>query len=372
MLPVTFTYSLPMIPALFPAKKDPQLLMMQFLVQQFNQAIASDWVQRPVSWNALERKAYFKSILMNRTEGSFVFVDLQSAVEALMSHAPGDRALSLFLDMMKDGANFFTLDGNNRYTFIQQLISGDYKIPKGVYQVLHGDAVVEFAVGSKQSFDDLPKFVQKLINERICVCVTYTQVTYEDLSQIFLNLNSGCPPNRQEKRNAFCTPWSDWIRLMRKENNPLLVRLFGPDHKKRLVGDEFLVDAVGYSLVTDDTLGGVSQGVKDKLYYTDINDIDTTQYSIWFDEINSLVAGLDDKYVFKSAVHNYFWMLANGLTVDRLPAAVHLHYEAYNDKSVTNDEGDTFKWACGGLGAKNNQLRIRVLQEIMEAVTAIV
>jgi hypothetical protein len=361
-----------MIPALFPLKKDPQLLMIQFLIQQFDGTDAPDWVQRPVAWSDRERKAYFKSILMNRTEGSFVFVDLQSAVEALMTHAPGDRALALFREMMRQGSNFFTLDGNNRYTFIRDLIEGNYKIPKGVYQVLHGDAVVEFAVGSKQTFDDLPKFVQKLIKERICVSVTYTQVTYEDLSQIFLNLNSGCPPNRQEKRNAFCTPWSDWIREMRKENNPLLIRLFGPAFNKRLVGDEFLVDAVCYSLVTDDTLGGVSQGIKDKLYRSDINDIDTTQYSIWFDEINSLVAGLDDKYVFKSAVHNYFWMLTNGLTVDRLPAAVLLHYEAYNDKSVTNDEGDTFKWACGGLGAKNNQLRIQVLQEIMEAVTAIV
>jgi hypothetical protein len=346
--------------------------MIQFLIQQFDGTDAPDWVQRPVAWSDRERKAYFKSILMNRTEGSFVFVDLQSAVEALMTHAPGDRALALFREMMRQGSNFFTLDGNNRYTFIRDLIEGNYKIPKGVYQVLHGDAVVEFAVGSKQTFDDLPKFVQKLIKERICVSVTYTQVTYEDLSQIFLNLNSGCPPNRQEKRNAFCTPWSDWIREMRKENNPLLIRLFGPAFNKRLVGDEFLVDAVCYSLVTDDTLGGVSQGIKDKLYRSDINDIDTTQYSIWFDEINSLVAGLDDKYVFKSAVHNYFWMLTNGLTVDRLPAAVLLHYEAYNDKSVTNDEGDTFKWACGGLGAKNNQLRIQVLQEIMEAVTAIV
>ena len=124
--------------------------------------------------------------------------------------------------------------------------------------------------------------------------------------------------------------------------------------------------------MTDDTLGGVSQGIKDKLYRTDINDIDTTQYSIWFDEINSLVAGLDDKYVSKSAVHNYFWMLANGLPCDQLPAAVLQHYEVYNDKSITNDEGDTFKWACGGMGAKNNQLRIRVLQEIMQAVTATV
>lgn len=360
-----------MIPALFPLKKDPQLLMLQFLIQQFNETDAPDWVQRPVAWSDRERKAYFKSILMNRTEGSFVFVDLQSAVEALMSHAPGDRALPLFLEMMKKGSNFFTLDGNNRYTFIRDLIEGNYKIPKGVYQVLHGDAVVEFAVGSKQTFDDLPKFVQKLINERVCVCVTYTQVTYEDLSQIFLNLNSGCPPNRQEKRNAFCTPWSDWIREMRRENNPLLIRLFGPTFNKRLVGDEFLVDAVAYSLVTDDTLGGVSQGIKDKLYRSDINDIDTTQYSIWLDEINSLVAGLDDKYVFKSAVHNYFWMLANGLPLDRLPAAVLQHYEAYNDKSVTNDEGDTFKWACGGMGAKNNQLRIRVLQEIMQVTAAL-
>ena len=68
---------------------------------------------------------------------------------------------------------------------------------------------------------------------------------------------------------------------------------------------------------------------------------------------------------------DHFWMLANGLPLDRLPAAVLQHYEAYNDKSITNDEGDTFKWACGGMGAKNNQLRIRVLQEIMQVAAAL-
>ena len=360
-----------MIPALFPAKKDPQLLQIQFLSQMFEASEAPEWVQRPVAWNDKDRKAYFKSILMNRTEGSFVFVDLNTSIAALEDKCPGDRALPIFKEMISR-VDWLTLDGNNRFTFIRELLNGDYKIPKGVYQVLNGDAVVEFAVGSKQSFDDLPKFVQKLIKERICVAVTYTQVTYEDLPAIFLNLNSGCPLNRQEKRNAFCTEWSEWIRTMRKENAPLLLRIFGPDYKKRLQGDEFIVDAVAYSLVTDSTLGGISQSVKDKLYYTDINDLDTTQYSIWFDELMTIVDGLDDKYVSKSAVHNYFWMLVNGLPVDRLPAAVALHYEAYNDKSITNDEGDTFKWACGGMGAKNNELRVRVLSEIIQNVNSIV
>jgi len=357
-----------MIPALHPVKNDPQLLQIRFMLQQFENTIAPEWVQRPIAWNNHDKKSYFKSILMNRTEGSFVFVDLAASIDAMEKHnCTGDRAYPIFQGLLSH-ADWLTLDGNNRFTFISELINNDYKIPKGTYQVVIKDCVIEFGVGSKQTFDDLPAMVKKIILERICVAVTYTQVTYESLAEIFLNLNSGCPLNRQEKRNAFLTDYSEYFRNLRKELAPLLMRVVGSKYKTRLAGDEWLVNAVYYSMINEDCMGGVSQGKLDTFYRSDINDVDTEMITVQFLQLQDVLAGMDDKFMNKGMVYNYFWALRNGLPIERLPQFVERHFECYNDKGLTNDQGDTFKWACGGMGDKNNHLKIPVMRELMASL----
>ena len=79
---------------------------------------------------------------------------------------------------------------------------------------------------------------------------------------------------------------------------------------------------------------------------------------------------LNEKVILrKSSVMNLFWMINNGIdTYDRAVEALHLHEEAYKDKDLRNDADESYKWACGGTGAKNMEFRMQVLPEIVSKV----
>ena len=70
---------------------------------------------------------------------------------------------------------------------------------------------------------------------------------------------------------------------------------------------------------------------------------------------------------------NLFWMMINGVvTYEDACAAVIAHEKAYKDSSFINDDGNNYVWACGGLGAKNNEMKMKILPEILEEVGAAV
>ena len=50
-------------------------------------------------------------------------------------------------------------------------------------------------------------------------------------------MNSGVPLNVQELRNALHTPWAAYVRQMRKELAPLLIKMFGNKYKIAFRGD---------------------------------------------------------------------------------------------------------------------------------------
>ena len=63
--------------AIFPCKNDPLPMTIWDLYNNYKGAYAPEEFQRPESWSTKERKAYFLSVLMNRIEGTFVFVDVR-------------------------------------------------------------------------------------------------------------------------------------------------------------------------------------------------------------------------------------------------------------------------------------------------------
>ena len=73
----------------------------------------------------------------------------------------------------------------------------------------------------------------------------------------------------------------------------------------------------------------------------------------------------------KSSVSNLFWMLNNGInSYDEAVEAMILHEKAFKDKDRRNDADETFKWACGGTGAKNMEFRMEILPEIVTEVNS--
>lgn len=374
--------------AIFPCKNDPLPMTIWDLYNNYKGSYAPEEFQRPESWSAKERKAYFLSVLMNRIEGTFVFVDVEIAAHRVESIDPTDISFTYFNNLIKQMIEKIVLEGNNRLKFLESLLNDEYTIPSGTYYYLpdpHSTSLSQFVVGKHNNvFSKLPKPVQKSIKGRKVIVSEYTQIDYTGLSDVFVNVNSGVPLNAQELRNALHTPWAAYVRQMRKELAPLLIKMFGNKYKKRLVADEWIVDTIDMVLnnyckdkeISDYEINGVTQTSKNKLYVSDYADFDEKKITSQFSTLASYIdMMIDDKWeelsedviLRKSSVTNLFWMMNNGIeTYDQAVEALHLHEEAYTDKDLRNDADDTYKWACGGSGAKHMQFRMQVLPEIVE------
>ena len=378
--------------AIFPCKKDPLPMTIWDLYNNYKGAYAPEEFQRPESWSAKERKAYFLSVLMNRIEGTFVFVDVEIARARVESIDPTDISFTYFNNLLKQMIEKIILEGNNRLKFFEALLNDEYTIPSGSYYYLpdpHSTSLTQFVVGKHNNvFSKLPKLVQKAIKGRKVIVSEYTQIDYKGLSDVFVNVNSGVPLNAQELRNALHTDWAAYVRQMRKEIAPLLIKMFGNKYKKRLVGDEWIVDTIDMVLnnyckdeeISDFEINGVTQTSKNKLYvsdYDEFNEQKITENFItlagYIDQmIDDSWEELTEKVILRrSSIMNLFWMINNGIdTYERAVEALHLHEEAYTDKDLRNDADESYKWACGGTGTKNMEFRMQVLPEIVEKVVS--
>lgn len=369
----------------FPVKHEPKVRSLKDTVINYQYSYAPEEFQRPEAWGKDDRRSYFQSVLMNRLEGNFVFVDTQLAIKKLEKLAPTDRAYKFFVDLSNQGIEYITLDANNRFKFLTALMNDEYQIPRGTYNYVVEDDILTLVVGSHNNvFSKLPKLVKKVIRDRQLVISEYVQIDYTGLSDVFTNVNSGVPLNNQEKRNAMDSPWAGWVRQIRGEITPLLITMFGPNYKFRLKGDEWIVQSLDFAInCSADNIKGVGQGSMNRLYNSDITDIDQQFFLETFielaDYINVMIS--DDNFTFGnktdkvkvlsrgSTVMNLYWMMVNGInSYEEVCAAVIDHEKSYKDSSFINDDGNNYVWACGGLGAKNNEMKMKVLTNIMEYI----
>ena len=377
------------ISAIFPVKDDPLPMIIGDLYSNYKGSYAPEEFQRPESWSAKERFNYFNSILMNRTEGSFVFVDLELACHNVGLIDPTCHTYSYFKNMIAQMIEYLVLEGNNRLKYIEALLNDEYTIPDGTYYYLpdpRSSSLSQFTVGKHNCvFSKLQKPVQKAIVGRKVIVSKYTQIDFKGLSDVFVNVNAGVPLNAQELRNALHTPWAKYVRDLRRDIAPLLMFVFGDKYKKRLIGDEWIAECIDmylHNFKDEETqvyqISGVNQSSKNKLYESDFENFDSelfvskilTLQSYIEDMIDQQDCGDQKEITKKSTVMNLLWMMLNGIeTYEQAKEAVILHEIAYRDKNLRNDADDSYKWACGGTGAKNMEFRMSVLPEIVNTVT---
>jgi hypothetical protein len=384
-----------MNPIIFPIKSDPLTTTVKNLLSNYSGAYAPEQFQRPESWGEKERKNYFFSVLMNRLEGSFVFVDLELALNRLKQIDPSDRAYLYFENLISQLIEKIVLEGNNRLKFFEALFSDEYTIPNGVYNYVsdpHTTSLSQFVVGKHNNvFSKLDPHVKKVILGRKVVISEYTQIDYTGLSQVFINVNSGVPLNAQELRNAMDTPWADYVRMLRSQIAPLLMKIFPTtrktNYKKRLVGDEWIVDCLDMVINNyenedcPDTyeINGVTQTSKNSLYKSAFDEEKHLYYLEKFLLLSDFVDKMLDEgredisesdIIRKSSVTNLFWMMCNGIeTYEQAVEVMCLYIQSIKDKDLINDDDNTFKYCCEGASQKNMQFRMIVLSEIVNEVT---
>ena len=393
-------------------KKDPRNIDLQALFNSFyNNFIAPEDFQRPLSWGSEQKEKYFWSILMNRIEGTIVVVNVPKALPSIKryasqneSHASISRAIELFEDVIQKGNKWIIIDANNRVSFICDLLSDNYTIPDGEYEYIpdsDDNFCGTFTVTKRNNkFSQLPEFVQEAIYSRITVISEYTQTDWQGMSIAFLNTNSMVAPNEQEIRNAYYSDWPQYIRNLRKLHLNLLGWVFkNPTH--RYAGDEFLLECIAMDMEciqeTENqktfehklnhgtdleeefsayvTCKALSPKVKDNIYLLDeLENADyyTSIFTHLYDHLAKMKKNKIEFDVSKSLIQNLFWMMCdNGLqnSYGDVVKAVELHQKYYSDNGLTySDDNATFYNACSGTSRKNMEFRYIVLSRIIEEI----
>lgn len=349
--------------------------------------IAPEHCQRPESWGDEDRKYCFESILMDRMEGNLIFVNLKVAVSKLEDLAPEDLSLGEFKGYLNRGYRFVVLDGHNRICFLTDLITDQYKLPRGSYTYVCDDRVKTLTIGSNTYFSNLKEDVQELILNRELVISEYTQINGKGMSDVFRAANAGCSPNYQELRNVEYTPWASWIRDIRNNNDDICKAAKGERYLHRLKGDEWLAQTINLALSLDfsnaedgKTVPAVTQVTMNKMYKGALSDaydfvtdevkekIEST-FNILDNWIDRLHKEEDVNKLAPATMQNLYWMIFNGLTeYEDAISSVKLLEKAKTETKYINEEGNNFAWACGGTGRKNNEMRLSVFSDIFDTL----
>ena len=395
-----------------PIKGDISVLENAYLLFKYLKVIAPDQCQRPLCWTNSNKIKFFNSLLMNRVEGTFIFVDIQSAFDEISKrYMKDEKAYKFFKSLLDQGYRYIVIDGNNRYHFLTDLFNDRWLIPHGTYQYISDittGKISTFTVEKRyRKFSDLHPKVQKAINSRKSPVSEYSQLDLAGLAEVFTNVNAGKPLNRQELRNVWDVDYAELVREVESDLAPLLSSMF-KNWKTGLQGQEFIVDCIDYVMngikITDPddrsimsphlyegelTHTAVNQNSKDQLYQSAV---DLEDFRVWLgnnfnilqDHILKMVdnevlgKGNTKKVLRSSAIQNLLWMMSTGLdvTYDNAKRALILAEHAYNDSTKVyqlkykdaNDTPMSFRDACDGMNKECMQIRYQVLDRIIDKV----
>jgi len=377
-----------------PIKSTFDLIDSQYLLHKYLKVVAPDRCQRPLCWNTPTKAKYFKSLLMNRVEGTFIFIDIESAFIAIKrEYQSNEKTYKFFEDLLQNGYQYIVIDGNNRYHFLEELFTDNWLIPQGEYQYISDVStgrIETFQVVNRQrKFSNLPNRVQKSIKSRKSPVSEYSQLDLAGLADVFTNVNSGVALNRQELRNVMDVDYADLVRDLERDVMPLLHDLMDKP-KLGLRGQEFIVDSTCFVLNgiipkpdAESVYTAINQATKDQLYSSKA---DSEEFSLIGSNLKLIQEYLprmiDDeilgnkssrKIKRNSAVQNLLWMLCNGLdkSYDSCVNAMKLAEEQYSS-SLRYDDMDekSFRDSCEGMNKECMRIREITLKPIIEEVNS--
>lgn len=190
--------------------------------------------------------SYMESVLYGMAVHAIVILDLESC----LSHCVEDsNDWKYFKQWLDKGFKFLAIDGNNRSITIHKFYEMDnvWLIPRKKYSIDVGNGKIEsFAVDkSTNTYSKLPKPLRKRFEEATVNVHVVKKATRDEITDLFLRLNSGMPLNAQEKRNAMLTRMAEFVRtLSDKYRNNVGIQVVSPKAIIRLAWDELIASCV--------------------------------------------------------------------------------------------------------------------------------
>lgn len=192
--------------------------------------------------------SYMESVLYGMAIHPIVILDLESC----LSHCiEGSNDWKYFKHWIDGGYKFLAIDGNNRSITIHKFYALDkvWLIPRKEYSIQVDENRIEtFTVDTNSNvYTKLPKVLKNRFDDATMTAHVVKKATRQEITDLFLRLNSGMPLNAQEKRNAMLTNMAEFVRtLSDKYRNKVGIQIVSPKSIIRLAWDELIASCIVY------------------------------------------------------------------------------------------------------------------------------
>ena len=184
-------------------------LLSQSLSNFINQVGLDPSFQRNACWSDANSKQYLKNIIVSQAPSLIVVANLEKCLELSVIGTPDYKYFKKWIDA---GYKWLSIDGNNRTISLRSYLNGESGIAHG--KIFVGG--IEFEITRT---DDKLKTHSPALKEYIdaysyvTVC-EYVVETRQQVSDLFIAINSGKSLKPQEIRNAIICEMADEVREM--------------------------------------------------------------------------------------------------------------------------------------------------------------
>lgn len=159
-------------------------------------------------WSTEQMSSYISSSILGMATSTLVLADVRECLkEAKKQEQKHD--IIYYQQWIKLGVYYLNIDGNNRVIVLLGFIAGKFGIEVGSYLI---DGTIFTIDETNNKFDTLPSKMKNILMNVEIPLYIYTDVSRDQLSEIFTRINDGKPLNQPEIRNA---QTSDIARVIR-------------------------------------------------------------------------------------------------------------------------------------------------------------
>lgn len=175
--------------------------------------------QSVTRWELNDKQQFIISLILNTAPSKFILAHVQSCLTS--AELNNDTDSIKYFSQFVDKYVYLNLDSNNRTVSIASYVEDEFGIPEGNYVV--GEEVYTIN-SSNNKYSTLPLGLKTVLDSRKITMETYLNSTKEDITRIFLVVNSGVTLNAAELRNPILSNVADQIRKAATDNMKVFLK----------------------------------------------------------------------------------------------------------------------------------------------------
>jgi len=163
--------------------------------------------QSVTRWDLSNKQSFIVSVILNTAPSKFILAHVNSCLNN--AEISNDKKSVDYFTQFVERATYLNLDSNNRTNTILEYKQNKFSIPEGNYVI--GDEV--YTITSENgTYSKLPVGMKNILDSRKITLEVYLNATREDITRLFLVVNSGVTLNAPELRNPILSNVADEIR----------------------------------------------------------------------------------------------------------------------------------------------------------------